>query len=79
MFFLLRQPCFFQRPRDSDSSNPAAAAYAVAATQQAMMAAAGLGRSTLSAPGANMGVTHASMFGGLAQPAVMTHPGQHNN
>ncbi len=71
---------FFQRQRESDNSNPAAAAYAAAATQQVMMAAAGLaGRSALSVPGAGLGATHASMFGGLAQPAVMAHPGQHNN
>ncbi len=70
----------FQRPRESEASNPAAAAYAAAATQQAMMAAAGLaGHSALSVPGANVGGAHASMFGGLAQPAIMAHPGQCNN
>ncbi len=67
---------FSQRPRESDSSGPGGAAYAAAATQQAMMAAAGLGRSHLSVPGANM--AQANLFGGLAQPAMMAHPGQCN-
>ncbi len=71
---------FLQRQRENDPSNPAAAAYAVAATQQAMMTAAGLaGRSALSIPGTGLGATHASMFGGLAQPAVMAHPGMRSN